>query len=305
MTPPWTAEFQITEEQARAAIERWFPALAPARLQRLGEGWDNTAWLVNGDLVFRFPRRQLGVDLIARETRTLTLLAPRLPLPISVPLYQAAADDECLVPFAGYRLLPGVTACRADWPDTLRAETAEPLGRFLSALHRLPVDDATRAWAPGDDFERTDLAKRLALLKERLAALANLAPEWDVAAMEALGERLARTPPHAGPTCWVHGDLYARHLVVDPRGGITGVIDWGDAHLGDPALDLSLAWSYLPPEARETFLRAYGPLDDDTWARARFHALHYGPILVLYGAEVGDGPMRAAGERALQNVLTG
>jgi aminoglycoside phosphotransferase (APT) family kinase protein len=78
-----------------------------------------------------------------------------------------------------------------------------------------------------------------------------------------------------------------------------GVIDWGDVHLGDPALDLSIAFSFLPPGARAAFREAYGPIDAATWDRARFRALHYAVLLSDYGADVGGEAIRAAGEYAL------
>ena len=78
------------------------------------------------------------------------------------------------------------------------------------------------------------------------------------------------------------------------------MIDWGDVALGDPALDLSIAFSYLPPGARDRFRDAYGPIDDMTWDRARFRALHYGAALVDSAAGTGDEAMRAAGEYALR-----
>jgi aminoglycoside phosphotransferase (APT) family kinase protein len=78
------------------------------------------------------------------------------------------------------------------------------------------------------------------------------------------------------------------------------VIDWGDAHLGDRALDLSIAFSFLPPAARPAFRAAYGPIDDATWDRARFRALFYGVVLVEYGLGIGDEAIRAAGAYALR-----
>ena len=37
----------------------------------------------------------------------------------------------------------------------------------------------------------------------------------------------------------VHGDFYSRHVLVDETGGMAGVIDFGDLHVGHPAVDLS------------------------------------------------------------------
>ena len=57
----------------------------------MGAGWDNTAYLVNGEWVFRFPRRTIAVPLLEAEGRVLPKLAPRLPLSDSAPRMVRAA----------------------------------------------------------------------------------------------------------------------------------------------------------------------------------------------------------------------
>jgi hypothetical protein len=79
-----------------------------------------------------------------------------------------------------------------------------------------------------------------------------------------------------------------RHLLVDGDGRISGVIDWGDVHLGHPGLDLSIVHGFLPPAAHDTFLRIYGPIDADTWRLARFRAFEYVMHLLRFGHETGD-----------------
>lgn len=305
MTPLWTPDVDTSPEVAQRLLQTQFPDLNSERLALLGVGWDNTAYLVEERLVFRFPRRQIAAGLLAQEVRILPLLASHLPLPIPISLYQGAPQDAYPYPFAGYALIPGSTACRIAWSDAERAQNATPLAQFLSALHRLPVLDAVRAWAPGDHIGKTDLAKRGPQLQERLLAIV---PEleaigMDLPALQELVARLAQTAPSSQPTCWVHGDLYARHLLVDAKRTLCGVIDWGDVHLGDPALDLSIAFSFLPPEARPAFCDAYGPIDAMTWRRAQFRALYYGAILMLYGKEIADASLQAVGEYALRNAI--
>jgi aminoglycoside phosphotransferase (APT) family kinase protein len=302
MTMPWTADAELSGDQARGLIESQFPTLAPARVEALGVGWDNVAFLVNSRWVFRFPRRQIAAALIEREARVLPLLAPHLPVPIPVPVFVGIPADGYPYPFAGYEMIPGKTACHVAWTDAERARNAVPLAQFLAALHAIPVDEATRGWAPGDEIGRTNLRKRAAVAAERLRAVAALPGVIESGAILNRMERLAETPPLSGPTCWVHGDLYARHILVGDDHLLCGVIDWGDVHLGDPALDLSLAFSFLPPAAHDAFRDAYGAIDDATWDRARFRALHYGALLTHYGAEVGDDAIRRVGEHALQNA---
>ena len=68
---------------------------------------------------------------------------------------------------------------------------------------------------------------------------------------------------------------------------VSGLIDWIDLCRGDPALDLQLVWSVLPPEDRDAFFAAYGDVDDDTLLRARAVALHLSSMLVEYAHHEG------------------
>lgn len=303
MANPWDADVNLAPEAARRLLEHQFPALAPARLEPLGTGWDNTAWLVNERLVFRFPRRRLAARLLELESRLLPRLAPLLPLPVPVPAWLGQPEGDYPYPFAGYPLLPGRTACAVPWTPEQRQRCAAPLGQFLSKLHGVAVDETTLAAGPGDELGRADLGRRLSLVLSRLQQAEPLLEPTHVQAIRHAAEQLARTPPWQQRPRWVHGDLYARHLLVDEQLLPCGVIDWGDLHLGDPALDLSLAFSFLPAEARNAFTEAYGPVDEHTWARARFRALHHGVILLGYGHSVGDEALERVGRAALSLAL--
>jgi aminoglycoside phosphotransferase (APT) family kinase protein len=303
MPQQWDADIHITAEDAAQLIEQQFPALAPARPAQLGIGWDNAAFLVNERWVFRFPRRTVAAKLLDREIRVLPLLAPQLPLPISCPLYAGgptAALPHC---FAGYPLLLGNTADRQFGSDAERAALAPDLARFLHALHHIAVDDATRVWAPSDDFARTDIQRHAPKAKQRLRANLTGLADADIASLIERLDALAAAYVPPAATCWVHGDLYARHLVLNPAGGIAGVIDWGDVHIGDPAADLSIAWSFLPAEARPMFREVYGAIDTAMWDRACFRAIYYGALLAEYGADSGDQAIQALGAYVLRDAI--
>jgi aminoglycoside phosphotransferase (APT) family kinase protein len=303
MTNAWDADVDLSPALAARLIGQQFPELAPVTAEEFGVGWDNAAYLVNGRYVFRFPRRKALAHSIGNEIRILPLLAPHLPLPIPAPKFSGVPAGSYPYDFAGYPLIPGTTACRVDWTEEGRAANAAPLGRFLRTLHAIAVDEETRSWASGDEQRKADVAWRAPQMRDRLMAQRGLPTDLEVGALVDLIDQLATTPLHDGPPCWVHGDLYARHLLVGEDRRLCAVIDWGDTHLGDPALDLSITWSFLPPSARPAFREAYGPIDDARWNRARFRALFYGAPLIEYGVETGDEAMRRAGEYALRAVL--
>jgi Phosphotransferase enzyme family len=74
-----------------------------------------------------------------------------------------------------------------------------------------------------------------------------------------------------------------RAFVLVGELGPTGVIDWGDICRGDPAIDLMLYWSYVPPAGRPAFRDAYGPVTDAQLVRARVLAVFVSATLALYG----------------------
>lgn len=102
----------------------------------------------------------------------------------------------------------------------------------------------------------------------------------------------------------MHSDLYPRHLLVNAERKLCGVIDWGDVHTGDPAMDFSAAFTFLCPVGRAVFRDAYGSIDDAAWRRARYRALHYGGLLTEYGLSIGDAAMVTMGKYALRSATT-
>lgn len=289
----------VDEALAARLVAEQFPGLGGARVESYGAGWDNTVFLIGGAWVFRFPRREIAVELLQAEARILPRIAARLPMPVPEPIWLGQPSAAFPWPFTGYRRLPGQTACRAGLDDAVRARAAAPLGEFLAALHSI---EATDLHAPADTLARADMHQRTPLLLERLAALQKNGLVADAGPWRALIESTPPPPPAATKRL-CHGDLYARHVLVDPAGAPCGVIDWGDVHLGDPAVDLALAIGFLPRAARDAFQRAYGPIDADRWTLARLRALFHAVAVVAYGHDVGDAALLGEGLVAMRFTL--
>jgi aminoglycoside phosphotransferase (APT) family kinase protein len=65
---------------------------------------------------------------------------------------------------------------------------------------------------------------------------------------------------------------------------LTGVLDWGGAGLGDPAIDLQPAWNLFSGRSREVF-RDELEVDDASWERGRGWALWTGFVALPYYRE--------------------
>ena len=300
MEQPWNAEFDVDTGLARSLIRACFPEIAADTVEPLGAGWDNSAFLVDRRVVVRFPRKASAAGLIATEMRTLGALAPHLPLAVPEPILQASMGPGFPWPFAGYALLPGRTACGAALSDEARRALAPALGRFLRRLHDV---DPSGLSLPPDTLRRLSLDRRRDELGDRLGVLEarsviDGASPW-LDAFDGLGPDV---PPIEGDAV-VHGDLYARHLLVDDAGVPTGVIDWGDLHRGAPAVDLMVMFALLPARARDAFLDAYGPVHERDLRLARRRALLHAATFTWFGVEADDIDLVTEGRRALRHVL--
>ena len=293
--PVWSAEVDLDEGLVRRLLAQF--ALDGARLHKLAEGWDNSVWVVDARYAFRFPRREVAIPGLEREIAVLPKLAPQLPLPVPVPAFVGEPTEEYPWPFFGAELIPGVEAGVAELDDEARLAIALELAAFLRALHGARLETEL----PHDPNGREDMPKRVGLAREELAELKrfglwNAPPQVDLLLEEALGLSPPATPSVA------HGDLHFRHLLVDGRAA-SGVIDWGDVCVADPAIDLPLYWSFVPPQHRQAFLEAYGPVDETQLLRARVLSIQLCAVLAHYGYSESQPELVRAGLDGLERTL--
>lgn len=282
-----------TVAEATRLVADHVPALAGEPVERLGAGTDHDAFVVGGRYVLRVPRHEDGALHLASEARLTGWLADRLP--IAVPRYELLAAPSPRAPrgVAGYRMLPGRPALGIEVDP---AAIGARLGEILAVLHAADVAQATALGVPADDDPTRAEWSAVALSDLRFARdHGHLAPD-QVARWE---RALEVTPPAGGRACLVHGDLAAEHVLVDDRSSPTGIIDWSDACVGDPARDLAglVHWGGLRmvSAARE----GYGPIDEALLARARWLAACRAFADVVFGTTHDRPDYVRAGLRAL------
>jgi aminoglycoside phosphotransferase (APT) family kinase protein len=202
----------------------------------IDSGYDFKVVLVDDTWVVRIPRRPQVVEALEREIALLPELARVLP--VEVPRFELVSREPL---FVVYRLIHGRPLVDEDG-DGVRA--------FLDALHALetdvlpPTDWVAVYREQCDEFERRVLP--LLDVDERTRALELFAE----------AETLVGFEPRV-----THSDLGPEHLLVRD-GRLHGVIDWGDARRGDPALDYAWLLNVPFPE---------WDVDDELRRRARFY----------------------------------
>lgn len=301
MNKPWLPEQLIEPTEALRLIQEQFPDLAAQEIFLLGAGWDNTAFLVNEKWIFRFPRRQIAVPLLEAEIQLLPKLACRLPIPIPNPKWIGKPSPSFSWPFAGYELVPGFTACRADLSNLERAALAIPIAKFLKALHNTSITLLSDCEISGDNLGRINPPEIQRRMKKVFDDLEEAGILENRAKLEAITQE-AQELPTPELTTLVHGDFYVRHILINEAHQLSGVIDWGDIHIGHPAIDLAIAHSFLPKEAHESFRLAYGHISPETWQLAKLRAIYSSAYLLLFGHHNKDPDLAREGARGLKQI---
>ncbi|SDM12794.1 Predicted kinase, aminoglycoside phosphotransferase (APT) family [Nonomuraea maritima] len=255
----------VHPNQVRRLIADQFPEWAALPVQPVPmSGWDNRTFRVGDELLARLPSASEYALAVDKEHRWLPALAPRLPLPIPVPLAKGRPGADYPFPWSIYAWLPGEPANAGRMADPVRF--ALDLADFLAALRSVDAADGpqpgTHNWFRGATLRTYDAQARRALTALDGHVDVGLAREIWTAALDARWD---------GVDVWFHGDIAPGNLLLD-GGELAAVIDFGTCGVGDPSCDLAIAWTQLTADGREAF-RDRLAVDDATWARGRGWAL--------------------------------
>jgi aminoglycoside phosphotransferase (APT) family kinase protein len=148
------------------------------------------------------------------------------------------------------------------------ARLAPALGEFMGGLHLAPLEKMEKlverdsyplsAWLEDAERDYGQIAEHIP------AALRRLIEEF-------LGHAW---PAERSVEAFCHNDLGAEHVLVNAEANdVTGIIDWTDVAIADPARDLALVFRDLGPGAFELTLAHYGgSLEDVDRELAVFYA---------------------------------
>jgi aminoglycoside phosphotransferase (APT) family kinase protein len=231
--PP--SDRHLDASTALAAVREQLPSLKCSRAELLGTGWGADIYLIDDNLTARFPRTSEGAQGIHFDQAVLGLASSFLSSAFALPAVVERGRAGAYFPydFLVCAFVPGVTAGDATAPYS--EELAVDIGRALTRIHSVPVNDARDAGVRGVDWDDSGYDKNPRFL---------------------------------------HGDFRDGNLIVDATSGrLVGVIDWGNAAVGDPALDFMTLVLWRGWDFMHRVLAAYElPIDDQFLDRVRRHA---------------------------------
>jgi aminoglycoside phosphotransferase (APT) family kinase protein len=219
--------------------------------------------------VVRTPRRMAVVESARVEARVLALV--RRHLPVAVPDWRVHTDEVIAYPRLGG--IPAITVDPSVGVVWNRIDPTAPSATFLdsfvgalAALQRIARKAIEEARVP---VKTIDDARQLhALAMDATRAL--LSPSDEVwTRWQRWLENDAVWPRHLA---LVHGDLHAGHLLLDDDGRLTGILDWTEAHLGDPSVDFALFFGMFGKAAFDACVARFEAAGGTTWPGLATHA---------------------------------
>ncbi len=302
-------EIPVDADLVRGLVTRAMPAYADAPVRRLtSSGSTNALFRLGDDLLVRLPRQPGGSAAISKEATWLPVLGPLLPVAVPDVVAVFEPDREYPERWSVVRWIEGAHPEVVD-PDTSvdprREDLAKNLATVVRALRQAEVptgavNSRQLQSYRGEPLATMDQATRDNI--ERCRALGDFG--FDLDAAEQIWADAMKLPGAADRTTprWYHGDLAAENLLMRD-GVLAAVLDFGGLSVGDPTVDLVVAWEVLDPPARELFRRQVG-VDDATWLRGQAWALSITVMIWYYWATMPERRARcmAVGRNVLADA---
>lgn len=233
----------LKEEMIKLARHS-FPDLKIKEIQFKNNGWDNDILIINKQIVFRFPKNNKLLVQINDEIKILQQLALKKPL-LQVPRYSAVYEKN-IFRAVTYSFLMGESLDESLLTNlSSNPDNAMLIGDFLTKLHsiNLSVFKGTKLHT----IHKLSYWEMLySSVKNKVFPLLNRDQQNEI--NEVFVTFLKRCSTLTYKKVLIHGDLSASNMVFDKNNNrISGVIDFTDAQIGDPAFDFAgLYWNFGP-----------------------------------------------------------
>ena len=283
-------EIPIDQKLASRLISGQF-SIDCEEMHLLGEGWDNLVFLVNGEWIFRFPRREIAVPLLRREINVLSNIHDKIGIAMPDPEFIGKPVDIFPYPFYGHRMIVGDSGCKIQLSAEQQLRSAIMLAEALKKLHHLEFAEFLGEDDLSPIIDRLDYQRLSSTFHERFVAITD---RFSLSKYEKqfkiIVDNAAYYDKKDYSPCLVHGDLYFRHLLFND-GKLSGIIDWGDSCINQRVLDLGVVFQYFDGAAQEVFWSHYGTITKDEQSMAMFIALYLSITLLWYGDSIDDIPL--------------
>ncbi|MEW9108260.1 MAG: phosphotransferase [Cytobacillus gottheilii] len=222
------------------------PALSIESIEEISRGWDHDIIIINQSYVFRFPKKKEGLHRLETEAYLLSKLHEHN-LSIQVPHYELFYKEERLV-CSMHKKIDGEPLEKLEQLNS--AEAAVQLGTFLTTLHTLNTEKLLQQGLKTIHTQRY-WENFYAEITSKISPFLRSSEQKEVKMI--FNRFLSNREKHMYPTAPIHGDLTGGNILYNSASkNISGIIDFTDAQISDPAFDFAgFYWEHGPQFTRE------------------------------------------------------
>lgn len=225
------------------------------------EGWTNLVIEINNRWIFRFVRNKNNRQIVVERE-----FLPKFVkvCPVSIPEIVFSESDYIAYPkILGERFSPEKFALFSNFQ---KAKIFELLGKFLACLHSFSFSHQYLSDAP---YDGKDFWNELwSVVQHRLS------PYTKEKAKKYFTDVLKQIEATAFESTLIHADLGTNNILVDfQQNELTGIIDFGDLCLGDPAVDFAGFYRNFGRQFTQELLNNYQrPIENNFWTRIEYQS---------------------------------
>jgi aminoglycoside 2''-phosphotransferase len=249
-------------------IRNVYPHLSLDRLEFDRDGMNNDVVIIDRQLVCRFPKNDWAKASLKHEIEILRVARQFIDLPI--PHLDCVTDD-----FVSYAFIPGEALSRNQLlglDSATQEKIIEQLGQFYQQLHSIPNNTIANSSIPPSiaQLSREDAIELYDRVEQIL--FPHLWKHQRTWIREHFEPVINGTLNFDTPTVLIHGDLGCYHILFDrDRQCLSGIIDFGTAGIGDPAIDLAALLDNYGEAVLKRMSKYYSGVEE-LIDRARFRA---------------------------------
>ena len=242
-------------------IREEFPQIKFKTVKQITGGLDHVVLILDDKYVFRFPKNDYYKKKIKVEMKLLSKLQKKTS---KIPYYKFVPNDQS---FGGYPLIDGEPLSAKkfnNFTNQQKKQLANELADFLTALHKTPISKAKKIglkfeWSHQDELKQ---------YKERRKHIIKVLNQKELCFVDNLMEKYVslKLPKN----CLVHHDL-SEDYILAKNNKLSGIIDFGDSSLNDPAVDFAWFWELGEDFVQKVYKRYDGRKDEEFLFRSQLY----------------------------------
>ncbi len=294
-------------------INHTYPELSIESYRLYGWSWNSYVIDINDRLIFKIPKTAKNQTMLEREIAVSDLLSKYLN--VSVPRFEFTKKYKDSKLVAGYRKIPGSPLTNQTYAglnigiplSKIRAKSRiiAQLSEILVNLHSLSINDFVNMGVPDEHGEQWKERFEIFYYEVHDAVYPYLKKPLKKKIEKLFDKFLNDQANFEFKPALIHGDFGGWNILFEEQSRkISGVIDWGNAVIGDAAMDFAELLYDYGPEVTEKILKHYTIEIDAKFAeRMKFYRSLAGLYDVIYGSKNSDPELLNRGLDTLKHDL--